>query len=288
MVCYCQSPSIDKWGYSIMANLELYETELFEKLFNKGGYVITEDFTNPKFSQFFKKHGIYIDDGKYSVNGKSKMKRLRAFWEIEPNQIVGKVLEALLKYALQIEKIDEKDSQTAYKIIYRLQGKTQSENSFLNQKFDPIHWKKLNIEDEQFEKVLQQRIDEIQKAFKGNAPLSVIFLCGSTLEGLLLNVIMRSQNQKKFNQAKSSPKDKSGKVKKFQDWSLKDMIDVAHEVKLLDLDVKKHSHALRDFRNYIHPLAQSLSNFFPDIETAKISWQVLQAAISQIIKNTCR
>ena len=41
-----------------MANLELHETELFEKLFNRGGYVITENFTNTKFSQFFKKHGI--------------------------------------------------------------------------------------------------------------------------------------------------------------------------------------------------------------------------------------
>ena len=27
-----------------MANLELHETELFEKLFNRGGYVITKSF----------------------------------------------------------------------------------------------------------------------------------------------------------------------------------------------------------------------------------------------------
>ena len=144
---------------------------------------------------------------------------------------------------------------------------------------------KLNIENEQLEKVLNQRINEIRKALKGNMPLSVIFLCGSTLEGLLLDVITRSQSKQKFNQAKSSPKDKNGQVKNFQDWSLKNMIDVAYEVRLLDLDVKKHSHSLRDFRNYIHPYQQALSKFLPDIETAKISWQVLQAAISQISKN---
>ena len=154
---------------------------------------------------------------------------------------------------------------------------------FLKQNFGQINWQRLNIENEPLENVLKQRVDEIQKALTKNMPLSVIFLCGSTLEGLLLDVI--SRNPKIFNQAQSAPKNQNGKVKKFQDWSLKDMINVAHKVELLDLDVKKHSHTLRDFRNYIHPLQQSYSNFFPDIETAKISWQVLQAAISQIIKN---
>ena len=276
-----------------MASLELHETELFEKLFNRAGYVITESFTNARFSQFFKKHSINIDDRKYLKNGKSKMKRLRAFWEVESNLTVGKALESLLFYACEIEKIDERDKEKAYKIICRLQrkdyqidsNKPLSEEDFLKKDFGWIELQKLNIENEQLEKVLNQRIDEIRKALKGNMPLSVIFLCGSTLEGLLLDAITRSQSKQKFNQAKSSPKDKNGKVKNFQDWSLKNMIDVAHEVSLLNLDVKKYSHALRDFRNYIHPYQQALSKFLTDIETAKISWQVLQAAISQISKN---
>jgi uncharacterized protein with HEPN domain len=84
--------------------------------------------------------------------------------------------------------------------------------------------------------------------------------------------------------AKGSPKDKTGKVKYFQDWCLSDFINVARELNLLGEDVKKFSHALRDFRNYIHPYQQMSSNFNPDEHTAKICWQVLQTAIIQLSK----
>lgn len=87
---------------------------------------------------------------------------------------------------------------------------------------------------------------------------------------------------KEFNQAKSSPKDKSGKVKQLQEWTLSNFIDTAHEIGLLAEDVRKYSHSLRDFRNYIHPYEQMSSSFDPDIHTAKISWQVLKAALFQL------
>jgi hypothetical protein len=63
---------------------------------------------------------------------------------------------------------------------------------------------------------------------------------------------------------------------------LESLINVAHEVGLLSLDVKKHSHSLKDFRNYIHPRQQAVQKFNPDMHTAKISWQVLQAAIANL------
>ena len=54
---------------------------------------------------------------------------------------------------------------------------------------------------------------------------------------------------KDFNQATAAPKDKvSGQVKQFQDWTLGNFIDVAHEIGWLGLDVKKYGHALRDFK----------------------------------------
>ena len=81
---------------------------------------------------------------------------------------------------------------------------------------------------------------------------------------------------------------KDGKVKQFPDWTLNNFIDVAHEVGLLAEDVKKYSHTLRDFRNYIHPYEQMSSGFNPDKYTAKISWQVLKVALFQLASNTVR
>ena len=110
------------------------------------------------------------------------------------------------------------------------------------------------------------------------APLASIFLCGSILEGLLLSAACTTP--KEVNQASASPKDDAGKVKQFQYWKLSEFIDVAWEVGCLTLDVKKFSHVMRDFRNYIHPYQQMSSRFNPDKHTGKICLQVLRAAIA--------
>ena len=85
--------------------------------------------------------------------------------------------------------------------------------------------------------------------------------------------------------AKSSPKDNSGKVKQFHEWSLAAFIDVAKDLSLIQHDTHKFSHSLRDFRNYIHPFEQMSSGFKPREHTAKICLQVLKAAINEIIES---
>ena len=92
----------------------------------------------------------------------------------------------------------------------------------------------------------------------------------------------RLANPQRFNQAPNSPKDMAGKVKPFPEWSLVQFIDVACELGYLKLDVKKFSHALRDFRNYIHPYQQLSSRFAPDQHTARICLQVLKAGIASL------
>jgi hypothetical protein len=105
-------------------------------------------------------------------------------------------------------------------------------------------------------------------------------MCGSVLEGLLLGVALA--DPKRFNQAASAPTDNAGKVKQFPEWSLAQFIDVSCELGFLKLDVKKFSHALRDFRNFIHPYQQLSSRFEPDRHTAEICIQVLKAAIASL------
>ena len=114
--------------------------------------------------------------------------------------------------------------------------------------------------------------------------MSVIFLSGSSLEGILLGIA--SKYPREFNKSKSSPKTPIGIVKPFNEWTLSNFIDTAHDIGILKEDVKKFSHSLRDFRNYIHPYEQVSSRFNPDEHTAIICWQVLKAAIYQITNNT--
>ena len=128
--------------------------------------------------------------------------------------------------------------------------------------------------------IMESRIDEIRKSMANKLPLASIFLSGSTLEGVLLN--LASTNPRQFNLSNAAPKNKENKVKMFSDWTLNNLIDVAFDLGYIKEDVKQFSHVLRDFRNYIHPFEQMSRNFFPDIHTAEICFQVLKAAIYQI------
>jgi hypothetical protein len=153
------------------------------------------------------------------------------------------------------------------------------EDEFLKREFSEVSLNKIGV-DSIVTDALELRLDEIKKCLSVKAPLSAIFLIGSTLEGILLGTAIKYPRE--FNQSISAPKDKEGKTKQFQDWTLSNFIDTAHETGFLLEDVKKFSHVLRDFRNYIHPYQQISSKFNPDIQTAKICWQVLRAAIFQI------
>lgn len=128
--------------------------------------------------------------------------------------------------------------------------------------------------------ILQNRWNETQKCIESKAYLASIILMGSILEGVLLGVFQK--NMKESNQAKNAPKDKNDKIKNFAEWKLAEMIDVAHHLDWIGIDVKKYSHSLREFRNLIHPYEQMMNRFSPDEDTTNISWLVVQAVINDL------
>ncbi len=272
-----------------MSSLRDDEKRYFEKLFNmESGYVL--DYKNETFAQLFSRHGIDIHSPKYTKYGKSKAKKMRAFWEIESDEKVVAVLSEILKsyetkYKLEHRKMDTETLERCYAIIKRLEkdrGKEEIDpqlNNFLKRKYAIPDISLLPINSD-VKAVIETRLLELPKAMDAKAYLSVIFLAGSILEGVLLGAAFK--NPEKFNRAKASPKADNGKVKPFREWSLSNLIDISCEVGLLSIDIKKFSHGLRDFRNYIHPYEQIKSKFTPDANTARIVLQVLKAALAEI------
>jgi len=265
----------------------MLERECLEELFGmSSGFVL--DFSNRTFSEFFREAaGVDIYASKYAVNGDSKAKRLRAFIASEPDPIVGRTLSELLEYwRYKTPQPNTKQAalhERARQVVGRLLGKAarpvDSGLDFLKKDFGPVSLQKIPSAGP-LAPILEARLAEAMRCLQAGAPLAVIFHCGSILEGLLLGVA--SANPQQFNQAPNSPKDKAGNVKQFHEWSLAQFIDVACEIDHLNLDVKKFSHVLRDFRNYIHPYEQLSSRFSPDKYTAEICLQVLKAAIAAL------
>lgn len=272
-----------------MSSLTDIEKRYFEKLFGMGsGYVL--DFSDATFGEFFGRHNVDIHGRKYQTFGTSKAKKLRAFWVSEPDQLVGAVLSEMLdSYVADCElngrDIDRALLEKARGIVGRIIGRpvvlnfAMKESEFLDREFTIPSIQKLPIS-AQVAPIVEARLNEVRVVLGAGAHLSVIFLCGSVLEAVLLGAAQQAPAS--FNKAKATPKVANGSPKRFSEWKLAQLIDVACEVGVLKPDIKKFSHGLRDFRNYIHPNQQLSSGFTPDEHTAKVCVQVLKAALASL------
>jgi hypothetical protein len=89
-----------------MAEIGAFERRKLEKLLGMGGgYVL--DFSDRTYAEFFLDFRVDIDAAQFRVGGDSKAKRMRTFWEIAPNHTVGRVLEGLIAYGVQIDRLGD-------------------------------------------------------------------------------------------------------------------------------------------------------------------------------------
>jgi hypothetical protein len=107
-----------------MADLSRRERrELEDILGMRTGYVL--DFSNRTFDDFvFDSTGRAIYDARYESGSGSKANRLRAFWTIEPNHLVAKLLADLLDHCVR-QGADESTGSpvaTCRQMVARLSG----------------------------------------------------------------------------------------------------------------------------------------------------------------------
>ncbi|MEO5331707.1 MAG: hypothetical protein H7839_06755 [Magnetococcus sp. YQC-5] len=272
-----------------MSNLTDTEKRYLEKILGMGGgYVL--DYSDATYGEFFGRHNIDIHNPRYQTYGTSKAKKMRSFWDCENDAVVGRVLSEMLeayKVAcdLNSREFDSRLFEKCGSIVARLTGQpfattpNETVDVFLKREFTFPDVNKLPVE-AVVVSIIQSRLNEAQVALQAGAHLSVIFLCGSVLEAVLLGSAQKEPAR--FNQSTASPKNKEGKAKQLNEWSLAQFIDVASDIGLITPDVQKFSHGLRGFRNYIHPYEQMQSGFNPNADTAKICLQVLKAALACI------
>jgi len=82
-----------------MSSLNMREKRVLEDFLGMGGgYVL--NFSDRSFGEFVHETvDIEIHSDEYSIHGSSKAKKLRAFWEVESDYLVGRLLNALIDYA---------------------------------------------------------------------------------------------------------------------------------------------------------------------------------------------
>jgi len=137
------------------------------------------------------------------------------------------------------------------------------------------------VKDSSLANILSFRWTEAQRCVRAEAYLSAVIMMGSILEGVLFNKV--EQEPRIANQTKACPKDRTGNPKPIHEWGISSLIDVAYEIGWLQGDVKRFSHALRESRNVVHPYVQRLLREKPDEDTCSICWQVVRAAVADLM-----
>ncbi|MGW5689193.1 hypothetical protein [Nonomuraea sp. NPDC003754] len=123
------------------------------------------------------------------------------------------------------------------------------------------------VADPQFAKVLQGRLDEAQTCTANGCHVAAIIMLGSLLEGVLLDAI-RTRLRLPDSQLRNK--------------RLHELIEVASREGFIGLDVPKFCHALRDYRNLVHPHLQVRMNHLPDRDTVEMCWPVVYATLNDL------
>ncbi|GAA4598115.1 hypothetical protein GCM10023194_74810 [Planotetraspora phitsanulokensis] len=126
------------------------------------------------------------------------------------------------------------------------------------------------VKDAQLAKVLQGRLDEARTCSDNGCHVAAIIMLGSLLEGVLLDAA---------RDRLSIPESSLGKK------NLHDLIELAHHNGFIAVDVLRLCHALRDFRNLVHPHLQVRMSHTPDRDTVEMCWPVVNATLNDLAES---
>jgi hypothetical protein len=274
-----------------IVKLDMLDREVIESVLRmESGYVL--DFSDRTFAEFFNDFDVCIDDDQYRLDGNSKANRLRVFLRQTPHStLLAKVLQGLLDRRLLKGPpgVKQGELERFQTIISRLAVKTTSstETDRMNLQRDDLALPTKDFNSSTFDSLpfdraltenLINRMEEAHRCLTSDSFLATVILCGSVLEGLFLG--FGSLYPERLNRAFISRYNKESPP--FQKWRLAEWITVLGHLGDLTPNVEKFSHALRDFRNYVHPNEQISNDFSPDKHTAQISLQVVYAAADEL------
>lgn len=268
-----------------MATIDTLLKQKLEHLLGmRGGYVL--DFSNASFADFVRS-SIGIDP--YVLHEGSKAQVLRSLWFSLSDSEFARLTLDMLEYRQLAENLGRHtpadpersaaDLQLAEELVEQLgpllgtsEQLTRDEAVFLAKDIELVDLSRVDVPVD-FQSVIADRLQEVEACFEGGAALAVVILCGSTLEGLLYEVATRHPAD--YNRTAAAPR-RDGKVRPLPEWSLNDLLNTSRELGILGEDVSKFAHAVREFRNYVHPRQQVKDGFRPRRVTAQIARHVLR------------
>jgi len=109
------------------------------------------------------------------------------------------------------------------------------------------------IPNKEIKKILRRDIESAVKCLYYKLYKPCVILCGGVIEGILQEKIENKLPEKIQQRAIFNKLCQGKSAKKMDDWSLKNLLDVSENLKILATPSAKMGHGIRNYRNYIHP-----------------------------------
>lgn len=145
------------------------------------------------------------------------------------------------------------------------------------------------IGDKRMQGILSERWRECVICVESRAPLAATVMMGGLLETLLLARFNKESNKSVIFNAATAPKDKkTKKTLQLKEWTLRNYLDVGHELTWISRSTKDVGEVVRDFRNYIHPYKQASHGVTLVSDDAKLFWQISKEIVRQLLENNSK
>lgn len=146
------------------------------------------------------------------------------------------------------------------------------------------------VGDQQTVEVLMGRLDETRVCVSGGAYRMATIGIGTFIEGLLLAILLEHDEDlrtKGFPDIRRRiPVEKRSPKRTSADWvSMELLIDTAFAKRWVQFDATVFAHAIRDFRNFIHPRKEIAEQPRFDADTVMLCWGPVQALMNDLEQN---
>lgn len=139
------------------------------------------------------------------------------------------------------------------------------------------------VGDPAMQDVLARRWTECVTCLSAGAPLAATVMMGGFLEGLLLAKVNSLSDKTRVFTATKAPKDRSGQPLPLAQWTLKDYINVAHELRWISRSARDVGAVMRDYRNYVYPQKELSHGIHLSAQDAALWWEVSKLIARELL-----
>ena len=136
------------------------------------------------------------------------------------------------------------------------------------------------IDDVDLRLALDQRLEEIKRVFMVNAHYSTVFMAIGTIEGIFKHIAARYEAEIKASN--SYPQHPNGKRKKFDELTIDELYIQLRELHIMSAidEYPALFRRFREYRNCMHPQAQTKRGWKIDIGQAQMALGLLNARMT--------